>query len=439
MNKLPLTPLFFLLLGWGLIWFKDLSSASINPDEVVWTLDARFYDFRRQKNWSKFQVNRDSLNSDWASDQYRLLDQPQSGKYFYGWLIHLFQLDPWDDEYITSLYTDFAQSELNLGSLKELGSKKYQDLAAAIYLLRIVGAAVGYLGVVMLAGLVYLMTNRRLTSGVLGTLLLLHPTLFHWYRLAVPNNLQITLLIITAGLMLLLHSSSDKLNMAQLGKWWGLGLILALAASIKLNAFFWLAAPIFIWLGDTIRLGLTSQEMFSFGLKVAASKTLLAYLFLTLGFALGFYFLEPELWAQPWQGLNTLFAVRLMQHRRFLIYFTHYSFGESIVFLWQEFLRISDLFFIKVGLTLFAIQGIKVIVRRFYSRRWSMLAGLLLFLILANAYYANVGFSRYAEWSIFVFSLLVALGITETLRQLHTFPLQVTNHQPHHLINEKNP
>lgn len=52
---LSIVSLLFIFIGVGHFWFKNIQLTAINPDEVVWVLDARFYNFRKQKEWSKFK------------------------------------------------------------------------------------------------------------------------------------------------------------------------------------------------------------------------------------------------------------------------------------------------------------------------------------------------------------------------------------------------
>ena len=403
----------FLLSGCGLFWFKDISSPPINPDEVVWVLDARFFQFRAQKNWDKFVLTNKALALGWSHDQYRLIDQPQLGKYLYGFIIKAFKLDPWDPHQVAFLYQDFASAKLSLGSLEAIG-EKYQDLATSIYLLRILGSVVSFMGIAAFGVGIYLFTKSRSIGGLTSIFLFFHPTLFYWYRLAVPNNIQMLLIILALSLMMFLLNSIKPFNLKRalrIGNllWVLVGVLIAGATSIKLNGIFLLVFPAFIWYMQDIK-QCFFHKVVDQNLIQNVIHQIKAYLSLWIGFLMTFYFLEPELWLRPLGGLQLLFGARWAQHRRFLAYFENYSFLESIWFLLIQFLKISDLKIVKILLVFFLLWGMVVLVRRLSIKKWVDLAWLLLFMVIVNAGYANVGFDRYAEWSIFVFSFLSALG-----------------------------
>lgn len=114
---LPLISSLLILLGCGLFWFEDVLVPSVDPDEVVWVLDARFYQFRQQKQWQKFKLTNNPRFLNWGHDQYRLVDQPQLGKYIFGAVIKALDIDPWDETQSTLLYQQFATSKLKPISL----------------------------------------------------------------------------------------------------------------------------------------------------------------------------------------------------------------------------------------------------------------------------------------------------------------------------------
>lgn len=410
---LPIIFWIILILGFSQLWFKNISPVDVNGDEVIWVLDARFYEFRQQKNWSKFRVTGNLNSLRWASDQYRLIDQPQLGKYLYGFLIDSFGFHPWELNQTQSLYNDFAKEQLKLGPLNQLGAE-YQNLGQTIYFLRLIGSVLGLLGIVVFGVGVFFITKSYLIGGLSSSLLFLHPTLHYWYRLAVPNNIQILIIIIALGLMLFQMNKEQNLSIKRILMWILIGVCIAGATAIKLNGIFLLAAPVFIWVMQEFRLVFFQKDAFT--RLIYQLKSFLAVVF---GFVTTFYFIESELWFDPLFSLKLLFNARLVQHSRFLMFSENFSFFETILFLFSQFLDITSLIFIKIILIVLVIYGGLKITKKSSDKKWFNLGMLMIYLLITNTYYANVGFDRYAEWSIFVFSLLTAIGVADLLKNIY--------------------
>jgi hypothetical protein len=410
--SLPIISLSLLLLGWGLIWFKGISYVAIEPDEVVWVLDARFYKFRQQKHLEKFSLSNKAISMGWAQDQYRLIDQPQLGKYVYGLIISSFQLNPWDDAQARTLYQGFVKKKLDFGDLNEVGGD-YHDLAESIRIIRILGSITSFIAIIGFGFGAYLLTKSKSIGSLTSTLLFLHPILFYSYRLAVPNNLQIVLLLSSLGLMFYLLPKVKAFDFKKVFWWAVVGMLVAASTSIKLNGAFLLFFPIIIWIMEEIRLSFIQKNI---GKNITNQiKYILA---LGSGFLTTFYFLEPELWNQPFFGFKLLFKARLLQHQRFMSFYQDYSFIETIWVLLEKFLRISSFIPLKIVVVFCLLWGIKVVIKKLANKNWRILSWLLILIVIANTSYANVGFDRYAEWSIFVFSFLSALGGVDILQKI---------------------
>ena len=408
---LPLISWLLILLGCGSFWFKDILLAPINPDEVVWVLDARFYQFRQQKQWQKFQLADNPKYLSWSHDQYRLLDQPQLGKYIFGAMIQALNIDPWDETQSVFLYEQFASSQLDLGSLE---NHEYPELVGSIRALRILGSVVSFISIAVFGAGIYFLTKSRTVGGLASVFLFFHPTLYYWYRLAVPNNLQILLIITAMSLMMYLLNKMQVLNLQKKVLWVVVGILIASATSIKLNGFFLLFFPFLIWSVQEIGFCFSQREIMQ---NIINQVT--AYLFLMSGFAITFYFLEPELWGQPVRGLRLLFMARLAQHRQFSLFYENYSFVETIWFLLVQFLKITDLFIVKILFGLFLAWGMIKIIRKLSDRSWLNIGWIIFFVLILNIFYANVGFDRYAEWSIYVFSFLSSVGVVDILKKIY--------------------
>ncbi|MBT3249164.1 MAG: hypothetical protein HN846_05370 [Candidatus Pacebacteria bacterium] len=403
-----------ILLGCGLFWFKDTTVPAVNPDEVAWVLDARFYNFRQQKKWEKFELAENPRFLAWSNDLYRLIDQPQLGKYVYGSIIQANGLDPWDESQTKFLYRQFASSRLDKDSIKTDDS--YSDIISSINILRVFGSIASFVGITIFGLMTYLLTKSRLAGGLTSVFLFFHPTLHYLYRTAVPNNFQILLIIGAISLMSYLLNNIKTLDLKKKTLWSFVGILVAASTSIKLNGFFILVAPVFVWMVQEI-LASFSQE----NIVEDVIKKVKAYLIMLGSFAITFYFLEPELWGHPIRGLQVLFGARIDQHHRFSssLAFKNYDFFETLWFLIAQFLKISDFWIVKLLLASFIIIGVEKIVGRLSDQYWFNLSLLITFMVISNTFYANVGFDRYAEWSIYIFSFLTALGVVEFLKIIH--------------------
>jgi hypothetical protein len=401
-----------LLIGCSGIWFRNVYTPPIDPDEVAWVLDARFYNFRQQKQWDKFILVSNPISLGWSHDQYRLVDQPQLGKYIYGFVLNIFKQDPWDPVQTKFLYQQFAKRAINSDDLK--GDQTYSEMVRAVNLLRALGSIAGFMGIAIFGLGVSFLTKDRLVGGLTSILLFSHPTLFYWYRLAVPNSFQITLIVVALIIMFILLNKVKNLTPKISLGWFLSGVLVASASSIKLNGFLLIAAPIVIWLVQELLQVIFNNELLKHILN--QSK---AYFFFIVGFVTTFFFWEVELWKKPLVGIGLLFGSRLSQHYRFLAYYENYSIFETIQFLLVQFLKLSDLLAVKILIGLFLAWGMIKIISMRAERYWSNLLLLIFFVVIANTYYANVGFDRYAEWSIYVFSFVSAFGAVDFSKTIY--------------------
>lgn len=412
---LPIISLLFILAGVSLFWFKDIRLAAINPDEVVWVLDARFYEFRKNKNWAKFSLQNNEDLSGWTSDHFRLLDQPQSGKYWYGWLLDIKNLSPWEAQRTQFLYQGFASSSLDWNIIKT--QTQYQSMLASIQWLRIIGTTISFLSIGFWGWGVFRLTKSKIGGALASLTLLLHPTLSYLYKRAVPNSLQIFFTLSSLGLIYyLLGKIRMRLSWKNISGWFLAGFLAAVSASIKLNGFFIVLIPIFVWFCEEIRACFKKDGATLANLKSKA----ISFLFFAGSFFATVYWLEPELWRQPIAGIYALFQSRLTQHHRFQQVFANYSIVETWWFLSSHFFELTKLFWLKIVLLFVVLRGIKITVSRaFVNKRRYQLSSILLFILITSSFYANVGFDRYAEWSIFIFSFLFAVGGIEFLKIIY--------------------
>lgn len=423
----------FLLLIFSLtayFWFQPKAELKLNSDEVVWVLDGQYYQYRRQKNWSQFMLKKGSWLGGWSTPAYRLIDQPQLGKYFFGCLFSLFKIKPWSQSQGQNLYQDFVSMSLPQGQLHELEPELGPEVVSAIYLGRKAISVFGLFSITLFSFLVYYLTQDWLVGFIAYLLISAHPTFRLWYRLVVPNALQASFILLALGLMTLLLSAKKTYLKYQLKLflWLITGVLVAMATSVKLNGAFLLLFPGFYLLVRLlyllIRLLTGGFKQFFLNKKILLALQTLKdffgyYLTMGFGFITTFLYLEPEIWLQPWLGLRALLQSRWLQQIKFRRYFQNYSLPETLFFFAQQFLKISPNLIGKIILVLFLAFGIYLVWKRAQSECiWQVVSALLIFLILSSVIYGDVGFVRYAEWPIYVFSFLTALGGGQAIRQL---------------------
>lgn len=334
------------------------------------------------------------------------------GKYIYGFIINQAGLSPWQLKQDDSFYQQFSSFTLDTDQIES--DEKFSGMFKSIHLLKSLGAVVSLISILFFGLIVSLFSKSKITGVLSSVFLFFNPVLHHLYRQAVPNNIQILFVIAAVSLILYLINKIDDLNLMRCLLWALLGIFIAAATSIKLNGLFILIAPIFMWLVEAMKASFLDQE-----LQINILNKFKALAIMLSSFAMIFYWLEPELWRHPIRGLSLLLGSRIDQHQRFLFSYENYSFFETFFFLIVQFLKISNFLVIKLTLIVFLFLGIKKIINKLNNQLWLNVGLLMIFMLISNIFYANVGFERYAEWSIFIFSFLSAVGGIEFLKIIY--------------------
>src|SRR3990170_1268252 len=394
-------------------WFSDIDAIGLDADEVVWVVHSQFYRYRQQGKWEMFTTPQEFPDSyTWSSVNYQVIDQPQLGKYIFGFILDIFGKLSWEPQEKNWLYEEFPSSRIPGGqSLQSVTSVIGPDIVQAVLTMRYVSSYVGLVSLAMFGWIV-----MRCTNGFLGTLAAFtaaaYPLIRYNLRIATTNSISLLFLILTVIFMIHLLKnyktmSGKKLIMFSLL----LGILNACAASIKLNGTFLVGFPVLYftisWLFHRSRSGQRNRV----ALLKREAIVLLIYL---MSAFLMFFLLEPELWPEPVKGFVLLFEARLHQQDLFYKFFGKRSLMTMPLFLVQLLLPTSISSVFIIPLTLLLLLGIFGLLKRKQENAHNALeTGMLGYIILANTLYARIdfdGFSRYSIPSMLVMILLLSIG-----------------------------
>jgi uncharacterized membrane protein (UPF0127 family) len=414
-------------------WFEVIQEVDIDNDEVAWVLDAGFYEYYRNGDWEKFQVKDDYQNLKWSSHQYRVIDQPQLGKYILGFMLSAADIKPWLSADKIQGYNFFLFSDVELSDLEREYPQFYETVMAAIMLVRKVNAVVALLGFAALGFLVKKFTREKWAGVVIFLLLVWHPTIHHYYRLAIVNPYSLWLQLLAVVAMAYELRILQKKNGRQLIKIGAVtGGLIAAATSVKLNGAFLVLIPIFFG-GIVAALSLRKKHSESF--NYFFTKWLYFFGSLIFSGEVMFLLLEPELWFNPINGLLSLVESRLGQQDRFFVSHPELNIFETIEFIWNltptwigQNMMVSLVFFLLI------ICGVWSLIKKILSFKLkkkanqdltSLLLLTSLFTIIGGTlYYARVGFDRYALPSVFSFLILATIGMVEIYETIITMDFQ---------------
>jgi hypothetical protein len=418
------------VMGSTVQWLSNPLAIPLDPDEVVWVLDAEAFEWYVSGNWSAFQLEDHYTQMSWNEHQYRVIDQPQLGKYIFGALLTLKNVYPWQSETTEKAYLQFATVTLPTGQLHDLTNQLDPTIIESISYLRWVTTGVSLIGFliisVMLGWYIYGVThskNQACISAVLVFILLTnHPDIYHYYRLAIVNSFSfvtqlLAVVVIIKGVSLV--SKSNKSSSIVTG-WGGLaGIVVAMAASIKLDGLFLVAGVMGWWLFmakmllfDTPKNGNKNQ----FELAEMIEKNVLNW---GVGFVLAFIvsvlILEPVVLINGLPGLEALLGSRLLQQEKFLQHFAHLPLGELLLFWIGSIFK--QPFIMKI-----ALVGGLFLTFYHHLKHWppkcsfdnntiNIPVFLVMAVIIGSLYCSRVGFDRYIIPAVVGTYLLVLTSV----------------------------
>lgn len=125
-------------------WFSDITEISLDADEAIYILDSQFYFHRKQGNYQAFNLPSKGIHFPWYTQSYRLLDQPQLGKYIFGAILNVAYNNPLPHHKLDQLYKDFSTMKIPAGkNIRELTGYLDNQIAESILIIRYASAAAG--------------------------------------------------------------------------------------------------------------------------------------------------------------------------------------------------------------------------------------------------------------------------------------------------------
>lgn len=399
-------------------WFADPLKADLDPDEVAWMLDAEAFSWVLSGNWTAFRLTKPYSELRWADQQYRVIDQPQFGKYLIGAQLTLQMLKPWELSEKLMYYHQFTLGQLPKGNLYQLEGRLDSTLLASIKKIRWSTTVVAFLAICLAAAAVSLY-GKNVVSGLSFALLLLnHQTLYSYYRLAIVNAYSFLVQLLAVAAMVYFFKrvlqpnyqiKSGDLHPAAWGA--GVGFLVATAISIKLDGVFVLLG---IWVWYFI---MVVSCIFLFWFKKSDVKNQLHMLLFWLTgfsifFVITFLLLEPEILVNGSDGLVAILGSRLAQQERFSLYFADLNWLERLLFILRS--ATQQPWYTQIIL-LIATASLVYRSRNFRYFKWhwqtvlpkTVLSTLLLLIFLGSLYTTRVGFDRYAIPAVVVLYLFL--------------------------------
>jgi hypothetical protein len=299
-------------------WLHNPLARSIDPDEIVWVLDAAAFSWYITGDIQEFKLTKTLTELKWVEQEYRVIDQPQMGKYILGMALTFRGLEPWMSPQKQELYEQFAYGSFS----PDLKEKIDPEILASINYLRQVSTYFSLAAFFLVGWLVYKETHQTWTGILIFILLTQNETIRLYYRLAIVNSYSFLAQAIAAGLLVTGLRIVSKAGYADVTKSWkqllvfgaAAGFFVAVASSIKLDGVFLVLVPYMFLL----LLGISSLIRPRF--DVLLGRYVVWLIGFTFSGLISFFLIEPELWNQPIQHTHLLISSRLAQQQRFLVH-----------------------------------------------------------------------------------------------------------------------
>lgn len=391
--------------------YKSIPDAVFNTDEYAWVYDSQFYIFRKEKDWSKFFVSKDSLNANWSSYEYRLIDQPQMGKYIYGYLI--------SNDYQKIDYSEqamwFDSNNKKFGNFGEMwiktGGKNFDELKDVIpnKWVNIILGLRNYsfytliLIIIVNAIFVYYLFGSKFLSLVSSYIFVLNKHFVYSSQIATMDIISIFFLYLSFIFIYYLFYKKRVINFKYIIASIIAGLFSAVSTSIKPNGIFLLIIPVIPIILNYIKT------------KIISMKNVKLYLYYLFAFNVVFLFLDIEVAISPQNGLFSLVSARIIQQERFLK-FDNLNPFRYIFFLLNNYISGQNILSIPV-ISVFIVLAVKmkdnIELKRYLINKNLVL---ILYILIANYFYARVGFERYLLPSFLLLNIISMYGLREIFR-----------------------
>lgn len=389
----------------------------VSLDEIAWVNDSRVFEERVSNNYQYFEWKKGQPVAGWTSVDFRLFDQPHLVKYIYGAILTNLNHYQWNNgDYENNNRLFLEQSLPNNLLLNTIQSKQIlgDQTDQAVQTNRKVSTFFTLLFLFTL--FLFLLNISSFIHSIFVTILLTSNQVFI-QNLLVATADSISLFFVLAS-VILVYKLFWNINKLSSKKYFVLIYLLAistaLAASAKING--WFLIPL-IAVFFSIKL-IFSETNFLYKYKKVALERFILWIITFIG---TYWYLQPELWQNGFEGLIRFFSQRVSQHQRFIV-----SFGSFNVFEFHDWiLRLlfsSSLFtsalknniFILVGLS-----GLLLSVMKNYRRQtFRKIMLISLWIWLSVFLYARVGFDRYGLWLVILLTVILSYGWIEVLNRV---------------------
>lgn len=401
-------------------WFRNLEQMIVDPDELVWIVDAQYFQYRQHGEYERFRVIDDFYHMAWSDPQYRVLDQPQMGKYIIGWWLKLWTIEPWSSSTNKLAYRYFVTGTLPEGNPWQLQSVLGLEMSQTIIVSRYLHSLVSLVSLALITFITWLFTKNYWLSLLSFFLLTIHPVAQTYLRISAVDGYLYFFFI---SCLLLCSWLFEKLSYWQLKKniYIGslIGMMMGLAITTKLNGLLLLGLPILIAILKLYYL--TRSKKSEQVIIKLLKKIILVLVVIYAACGLTIYIVEPELWFSPKVGI-LLLESRMWQQAKFANYFGQMSFVQTIGFLINNYLNVFSFKLAKLFLLIISILGFsQTLIKKKKTFFELIFLTSSIYLIIGNSYYARVGFDRYSLLTIFIFVIWAAIGINFGLKLIKSW------------------
>lgn len=402
--------------------YKYIDKASFNTDEYAWVYDSQIYQQRMIRNYEIFNVSEKNLRSNWASIDYRVVDQPQMGKYIFGYLISKSEsgfnyqnVDKWFD----SEKKEFGRfgdiwSLTGGKSPSELRTLINENWLSIIIELRQYSFFM-FLFFLFIHGIFIFRIFRSVLLSIISIAIFVFNPLLEWFsQVASMDMFSLFFLYLSFILIFTVFSSygNKSLKKKTIIICFA-GIFTAISSSIKLNGLFLLLIPLLYIFFDIYNIEVKNK-------KIDIRTNILLMAIFDISFLLIFAFLEPEILINPLNGFKMLVAARIRSQYRFL-HAESYNIFEYLGFLFKNYSNIFGNLLLSIFVFLLSILGIFFsLIKVFLNNKYYPNLILLAYCLITNYYYARVGFDRYLFPSFIIlnfFSIYGLFTILYTIRE----------------------
>lgn len=400
---------------WVTGWWRRVFFAPVDLDELVWMQDSQIVEWRLNQQWSNFkwQAANQGAYGAWFSPQFRLFDQPHGAKYIYGYWLLLWKINPWSSEIQQQNYQAFlSRVAISDGGLSSTDSivRYGTETVRAILFSRILSVIFATAFIVLLI-LLFVLKISWESGFLLGFLLITTSPLLYNGTIATADSFALFWQLV-AGI-----SYCKYFYFVRSGKvsgFWFLLTALCTAAALTMKINSWLLLG--IWLSSYLLL-LLKMKNYSIDSLIKP----VVWILLVIS---SYIYLQPELWSQPLLGLQHFFMQRLWQQHAFevsgnLMNIVDYHWWIVRLYVGTNFsVAVVKVVLLELSLLGWIFKLYRNKKNFFKNKNGIYWLSLFIVIDLFCFSYARVGFDRYVLWPVCIFSMVIATGVQQLIREV---------------------